>query len=539
MNDRLINIARDKSTERILYANELTYDTRLKFNEGLIVPICLECGQVLSISRSIYDRHFFKHLPNHSFCLLSSNFLSPKEQKEYLEILEIKESDRHKELKNKIGNYLINVNGVEKESVNIDNKFIIKNNEKRKPDVYCKFNGHEIVFEIQLSKLPLWYILRRNNFYKENNIFLIWILDDFNVHKQGSFEKDLKYLSKHQNFFTLDEDSNNLHLKCEYKKVYIDNGIVKSNWKLQIINLNQLIFNYDELEVYYYDYAKNIKEKKIELIEFQKKQEEENWEKEQKKILESRKEKVQKLIRKIRDEKNKEYGFFKLFSKEISEFNFLEKKELNENLKLKTSKISPIVKWIKETNDKNYNFLFFILDTLDIEMDVNKVDSHSKSAFIELYSNKNNFFKLGICKLLFKRNYHLTQEDLDFINTLPKDKDFERILIFNRITNRNLVDDAFDNDSILFIMESAKFNKIIGSKPRNWIAFANNAIEFYGHFWEYLELAFKKYKIWEKIINEDRNKTFHSKLQNLYQNYPKQNYQIDRLIKDLYPEIFE
>lgn len=261
--------------------------------------------------------------------------------------------------------------------------------------------------------------------------------------------------------------------------------------------------------------------------------------KSKKKILESRKEKVQKLIRKIRDEKNKEYGFFKLFSKEISEFNFLEKKELNENLKLKTSKISPIVKWIKETNDKNYNFLFFILDTLDIEMDVNKVDSHSKSAFIELYSNKNNFFKLGICKLLFKRNYHLTQEDLDFINTLPKDKDFERILIFNRITNRNLVDDAFDNDSILFIMESAKFNKIIGSKPRNWIAFANNAIEFYGHFWEYLELAFKKYKIWEKIINEDRNKTFHSKLQNLYQNYPKQNYQIDRLIKDLYPEIFE
>lgn len=546
MSDRLINIAKDKNTGEILNANELfdnkkthSFEIRKEFNEGKIKPICLECEQELTISHSKFDRLFFRHLPNHSSCILSNNSLTPKEQKEYFEILKIRESDRHKSLKNKIGNLLLTVKGIDKNSINIDNKFIIKNGERRKPDVYCKYKEFEIVFEIQLSKLPLWYILRRHNFYKENNIYLVWILDNFNVRNAGSFERDIKYLNNYQNFFTLNENSSSLKLNCEYKKVYIENKTVKSHWKIKSISLDKLTFNQADLQVYYYDFTKNLETKESELTQLLKLEEEDRWNKEQERLEKFRKEKIQKIIFKIAEEKKKNFGHFNQISNEISNFNFLEIKELNELLKINKSKKSAIIKWIKETNEKNQSFLYFILETSKIELDVNKTDNDNRTAFIELYSNDNNIYKIGICKLLFQRNYILAQNDFNYINSLPKKKDFDLIIILNRISNRKLVEEAYKNDSILFILESAKFNKIVGSKLNSWITFANNAIQFYGHFWEYIELAFKKYKIWDKIISEDINGTFEAKLINLYQNYPTQNYNIDEIVRDLYPEIYE
>lgn len=205
--ERLINTARDKFSNNLLHAVELfdnnkteSFRVRKDFNEQKINPVCVECGQDLTISPSIYDRLFFRHLPNHNYCLLSSNSLTPQQQREYFEIIKSRESLRHLELKNKIGNLLTQINEVDKNSIFIDNKYIIKNGERRKPDVYCKIGQVEIVFEIQLSKLPLWYILNRYNFYKENNIYLIWILDNFDVKNPDSFTRDIKYLNKYQNY---------------------------------------------------------------------------------------------------------------------------------------------------------------------------------------------------------------------------------------------------------------------------------------------------------------------------------------------------
>lgn len=203
-NERLISIARDSITGNLLDANVIfevnrtaDSDIRRQVNEKKIVPICVECEQKLTVSKSSYDRHFFRHFPKHSFCSLSDNSLTPQELNEYIQIKINNESARHKYLKNKIGNLLHSVEGIDKDSISIDSKYIIKNEERRKPDVYCKFLDVEIVFEIQLSKLPLWYILKGYNFYTENNIYLIWILDNFDIKNQGSFELDIKYLSRY------------------------------------------------------------------------------------------------------------------------------------------------------------------------------------------------------------------------------------------------------------------------------------------------------------------------------------------------------
>ncbi|MGV8880126.1 MAG: DUF6035 family protein [Sphingobacteriaceae bacterium] len=146
----------------------------------------------------------------------------PTSIKLYTDILRAKESDRHKSQKNKMAALLRQTLGVDSESVIADIRFFFGANEKRRPDVYCKYLGKELVFEIQLSHLSQRYILGRHKFYQDKGMYLIWILDNFDVHGQSQMERDIKYLSKSQNFFRLDKSvDSDFRMLCTYKSPFI------------------------------------------------------------------------------------------------------------------------------------------------------------------------------------------------------------------------------------------------------------------------------------------------------------------------------
>lgn len=543
--ERLISIARDEITQDLLDANvifeidrKVDADIRRLFNEKKIIPTCVECQQGLTLSKSIYDRHFFRHLPNHSYCLLSDNSLTPQQQNDYIDIIRINESDRHKLLKNKIGKLISTVEGIDKSSIAIDNKFIFRNEEKRKPDVYCKFLDFEIVFEIQLSKLPLWYIQRRHNFYKKSNIFLIWILDNFDIKNQGSFELDIKYLNTYHNFFKLDESASSLRLLCEYKDIYIDGLKVKNKWKQKSIEINQLSFDHKEVQAFYYNFPENLAKKETELTQLLKKIEDDEWNAIQIKEQQKRKIKVENIIKEIKDEKSKKLSSFYNVVNKINELSFLEIQELNQNLDFKNKKTNPLNKWLQDTDENNYTFIFFILQSKNIVLNINQSDSAEQTPFLALFANIKIPSKHYICKLFFERGYLLREKDMEYIKSHLENRDFDSYKIWNRLRNRKLIQKAYEEDKFLFVLESARKNRIIGSKLASWITFGNNAIQYYSQYWEYIELALKKYGIWDMIMEQDRRKTFHSKLDKLYQNLPNQEYEVDALVKNLYPEIF-
>src|SRR5690606_10137729 len=130
--------------------------------------VCCECDQDLKIAPSIHDKLYFSHYPNSNNCFLKKD--QTEDMSDLIQYLRLKESPRHKYLKNKIGEYLKYVKGVDIDSIQIDNKFIVNANERRKPDVYCVYKGYELVFEIQLSPLSLTYMHERHSFYKAKNI---------------------------------------------------------------------------------------------------------------------------------------------------------------------------------------------------------------------------------------------------------------------------------------------------------------------------------------------------------------------------------
>ncbi|WP_417355356.1 DUF6035 family protein [Flavobacterium sp.] len=207
--ERTIKVAFDKISGEILEANEVFetaksgFEVRKQFHKDEVELYCCECPQKLNVSTSKNDRFYFKHQPYADDCLLKDSKFSPKEMDALVKIFKSKENNRHKELKNIIGQRLSKTEGVL--SVNIDDKFITEGSEKRKPDVSCQYRDKQLVFEIQLSDLSLRYIINRYEFYRRNGMYLIWILDDFDVQGQSQIERDIKYLTEYQNFFKLDE----------------------------------------------------------------------------------------------------------------------------------------------------------------------------------------------------------------------------------------------------------------------------------------------------------------------------------------------
>lgn len=553
---RSIKIAFDKLTGEILDADVVfgkktnDFEIRKQFHEKKILLSCCECEQDLNISDSKYDRLYFKHQPYHDFCILTDGDLSPKDHKGFTEILKAKESDRHKELKNKIGQLLAKVEGVNSKSIAIDNKFIIRGNEKRRPDVYCKYNDKELVFEIQLSDLSLGYILSRYEFYKKNGIYLIWILDNFDIHNQGTLERDIKYLTKYENFFKLDEKSETFKLRCDYKYPLLTDGKeLRTPWAEKSVSLSQIKFDIFDCQIYYHNFG----EKKTEQEVLQKQNAELIKEEERKKAAERKlsnaKWKVTNIISGIKELKKlskKESQVFNSVTFEISELNQYELNILNSSLDLNNRakyKNPPLLQWIGKATKYEVSFILFLLSCREIEININEKDAEGKTAFQAVYENS-KIHKTTIIRALLKRGYILTEDDKSFFAKLP-DLDFEKnnylILysICNSLFDRELVDSVFTHDKLLFIIESARRKEIIGFKwtQDKWIDFANSAIYNHKEYWEYIELAFKSYGLWDILLQLDKKGTFHKKINEFYKEIPIQKFDFDEVFRDLYLDI--
>lgn len=548
--NRTINIARHKETGKILRVGELfsntksAFEYRILYSEKKFTWECVECGQELKLSGSKYNTIHLKHGPYHEPCFLSQSILDLELQEDYERALVAKESPRHKELKLKIGERLADVEGVAIESISIDSKFIIKGKDRRKPDVYCIYKGKELVFEIQLSDLSLGYILSRHNFYKYHGIYLVWILDSYDIKNQGTKEKDLKYLSDHQNFFKLDESVPEFKLICEYKTPFLtDDNYLISPWNKKSISLSQLKFDSDIYQAYYFDYTGKLKaaeknqRKRAVIIQV---------EKERRQIEQLEIEaysKVTGIIKQIREIKKSGLQDYRHVKSELEKLNTLEIRILNQDLAINQSdrfKIPPIIRWIDEAKVSDSHFLSFILESRQIEFEVNVKDNSGNTVFVKVLKELDRGLN-DILKKLFLRGYLLNDEEkkilLDGALGRICHKDSIAYNLCNRLDNRELVDDVFKYQNLLLIFESINLGKVVGFQfgEDNWLSFANNAIEYYPKHWVRVEQALKRGNVWEKIITCDKKGTFSRKLSLWIDKSPAQDDEVLSVLFDLFP----
>ncbi|CAM3913830.1 DUF6035 domain-containing protein [Mucilaginibacter galii] len=551
--ERAINLAYDEVADEILNAENIfrsakdSFEIRRQYHTGEIKLSCVECRQTLGVSTSKYDRLFFKHHPNADYCILKDESLTPYEMFQLDELHKFRESDRHKFLKSKIAQLLKDEDGVDPASVIADKKFFFSGKEKRRPDVYAIFRNRQLVFEIQLSNLPLKYILDRYNFYKDKGMYLIWILDDFDVQSQTQMVRDVKYLNSYHNFFNLDENAKAFGLSCTYKKPVINSKEqIVTPWIKETVRLQCLRFDPETVQAYYFDFEleKRLQEQRLrEIIAERKASEEKQRELE---LQQESEFKANHIIKEIARYKRLGWSYHD-FDEKFDDMDEYDLDNLNRllgfNEKCKDGK--PLFNYYFATLKKGeHNFGSFLMNEKRIEVNVDLIDNGGNTIFHDLIRNDNLIYKYGLIKGLLKRGYQLQPEDFKLYNERGRNTPLEteaELLLFEfacKVKQPYLIDTLYYHDRVFFTIASAKEGKMINFRLKGFKNLAINAISNYQKHWVYLELAFKHYGVWNEIINNDTKDTFKKKLANFYGSMPVQDHSIDKAVKILFPELF-
>ncbi|MGQ8870423.1 DUF6035 family protein [Myroides sp. TSA_177.3] len=529
--ERSIDYVYDNEEKRIIDLNETItsqkdgFEIRNQYNSNTIRFTCVECGQNLVCANSSKDKVYFRHLPQATYCVLSdSELLNPDNN--LLEAYKIsaicKESPRHKELKHKIGQLLMKEPFVDPGSIDIDSKFIIGLEGKRRPDVYCEYKGYKLAFEIQLSSLPLHYIKHRYDFYKKNGIYLIWIIDLKSLPTNlDNYVRDIKFVWSDHNLFSIaDYENDKLVFACNYKQPFIHNNkVVHSKWMKKDILLSDLFFNTAEYYCYYYPFGSEFVKKQQELTELEHKYFMLAKKQQTKQQIE---EKIKILLNKIRVFREKGNDFKELRD-EFEELYEDEKSFLNNRINWGKEKdgvpyLFHYIKNYKATKDSiGMNIVEFIISNPIFEYDVNMIDNNGNGILYYLYNNRELVRKVDkLEQFIVLRGYVPTPKDLEVLTQLfdKRGKGTYYILIYysfcKSIPEMERVRRA---SGFLLFVESAKRMEIIGKNVNSWVQYMVFVIDNNKRLWQYIRDVLNKTSLGKELIRVDSKETIKKRIE--------------------------
>lgn len=236
--------------------------------------VCYTCGENIRIRGGKSPEEILKpgkgfhfaHLHNSKDCPIKTTSKYSRQDINRMQYRGIAEGEPHIELKAKLYQGL-NLNAMHKGQVSeLQLEKVIRSleeNEWRKPDINLVFNNRRLAVELQLSTTWLDVIVGRQEFYRLEGIFILWVFNEFD-YKDSSRKlafSDIIYTNNY-NAFIFDEEARaatlqqkDLVLKCYYQHHFANKAQVLNKWESQLITLDQLTFDTNTLKVYYRDIA--------------------------------------------------------------------------------------------------------------------------------------------------------------------------------------------------------------------------------------------------------------------------------------------
>ena len=132
--------------------------------------------------------------------------------------------------------------------------------EWKRPDVRCRWRGKTVVFELQLSYTFISEVVKRDLFYRAENIFVIWVFRA--ADEKFAFVKDEKYFNK-RNLFLLDDaaeaesvSAGRLMLTCQHSVPVFNEWSARTEpiAKTQLVQMADLTYPEDTYRPFFYDY---------------------------------------------------------------------------------------------------------------------------------------------------------------------------------------------------------------------------------------------------------------------------------------------
>ncbi|WP_422459262.1 DUF6035 family protein [Endozoicomonas sp. ALB115] len=243
---------------------ELEISLQSKESPGTLV--CSKCLQKLKVRRDIVMKngqprkaHFAHYQDIDNDCPYKTDRHFSKEEMRLMTFANVKESDAHKQMKYRLRHAL----SVDLEFEDIKQEEHIKATEDknfRRPDVSAFYDSQKVVFEVQLTTTFLDVIVGRNEFYRKENIQILWVFQRFNPESTVQTENDIFNTNK-TNAFVFDEEAYNLsiqqkklHFWCYYLRPYLSGAKIHEVWEKQMVTFDQLNVDDKKTRLYYFDY---------------------------------------------------------------------------------------------------------------------------------------------------------------------------------------------------------------------------------------------------------------------------------------------
>ena len=416
--------------------------------------VCATCGENIRIRGGKSPEEIlepgkgfhFAHLHSSADCPIKTTSKYTRQDINRMRYRGIAEGEPHIELKARLYQGL-NLNAINKGQVSeLQLEKIIRSldeNEWRKPDINLLFNNCRLAVELQLSTTWLDVIVGRQEFYRLEGIFILWVFNEFD-YKDSSRKlafSDIIYTNNY-NAFIFDEEARaatlrekDLVLKCYYQHHYADKGQVYSKWENKLITLDQLTFDAGTLKVYYRDIAleKRIAKDSVKQYKAQqlKEKEEERDERNRMRGVRQRHEsdhaKLQKEIKETDKEIEKLEKRLKetLESEEKSQIELLQAKATADNI---ASKLDGYWSRLPEPVE--------ILKA-DLRQRRKQSDTELKAleGQFEKLNNKDEYYRKGRVKRVNEKEYHVLDRNnqWDFIT-----KNADRLFAYKTDHEKNL-----------------------------------------------------------------------------------------------------
>lgn len=224
----------------------------------LVCPICFQPLKIRSIQGK-YATHF-AHLYDSDDCPIKTNQHYTQEEIRNIQYGHVKESERHKHMKDLIVASLScdpRFSDIRKEPVIRDINELKK---RRRPDVFATFSAQTIVFEIQLWTTWLKVLVERDRHYQKNQIFIGWIFDHFEPTELNSLGQDV-LSADNNNAFVINETTlyrsqqeHRFFLKCHYQEPVLQQEKIELIWKTQEVCFHDMHLDYQKYKFYYFDF---------------------------------------------------------------------------------------------------------------------------------------------------------------------------------------------------------------------------------------------------------------------------------------------
>jgi len=222
--------------------------------------ICAICRKPLYLSRYIREEgnRWFVHDGASPECpWYEGNKLTPDMRRALIYRGE-QEGPHHRRIKEFLTTWLEKEPGVSDVNPEQVTHGQILKGEWKRPDVQCVKGDKRIVFEIQLSYTFLSDVIKRDEFYRQEEIFIIWVFNEIDLRR--AVVRDEVFFNR-RNLFVIDaasiketESRGRLTFRGHFHKPVLVGDGIEDEWDSCLITLDEIEFPTPSYRPFFYDY---------------------------------------------------------------------------------------------------------------------------------------------------------------------------------------------------------------------------------------------------------------------------------------------